>query len=108
MFCGWVPMSFGGIVGCQNCIVISDCDGIYVGELGSPTLRLLLGCVNIEGSSRHAKLVSWSSRERNWRDLTHDDLWTYRSCGNRTLKVVGSNNRYVDSVYYEYGLLMYV
>ncbi len=58
MFCGWVPMSFGGIVGCQNCIVISDCDGIYVGELGFPTLRLLLGCVKIEGSSRHAKLVS--------------------------------------------------
>jgi hypothetical protein len=73
MFCGWVSMSFGGIVGCQNCIVISDCDGVYVGELGSPTLRLLLGCVNIKGSSRHAKLVSWSLRERNWRDLTHGD-----------------------------------
>jgi hypothetical protein len=58
MFCGWVSMSFGGIVGCQNCIVISDCDGIYVGELGSPTLRLLLGCVNIEKNSKHAKLVS--------------------------------------------------
>ncbi len=35
----------------------SDCDGVYVGELGSPTLKLL-GCVNIEGSSRHAKLVN--------------------------------------------------
>ncbi len=30
----------------------SDCDGVYVGELGSPTLKLL-GC-----SSRHAKLVN--------------------------------------------------
>jgi hypothetical protein len=58
MFCGWVPMSFGGIVGCQNYIVINDCDGIYVGELGFLTLRLLLGCVNVEGSSKHAKLVS--------------------------------------------------
>ncbi len=59
MFCGWVPIFSAGIVGCQNCIVINDCDGICVGESGFPALRLLLmGCVDIEGSSKHAKLVS--------------------------------------------------
>jgi hypothetical protein len=57
-FCGWVSMVFGSIVGCQNCIVINDCDEIYVGEYGFLALRLLMGCVDIERSSRHAKLVS--------------------------------------------------
>jgi hypothetical protein len=40
-------------------LVVSDWDGICVGESGSPALRLLLmGCVDVEGSSKHAKLIS--------------------------------------------------
>ncbi len=59
MFYGWVLTSLRGIVGCQNCIIISDCDGMCVVESASHDVRLLLmGCVDIEGSSTHAKLVN--------------------------------------------------
>jgi hypothetical protein len=59
MFYGWVLTSSRSVVGCQNCIIISDCDGMCVGKSGSHALRLLLmGCVNIAGSSTHAKLVN--------------------------------------------------
>ncbi len=48
MFYGWVLTSFRGVVGYQNCNIISDCDGMCVGESTSHALRLLLmGCVDM-------------------------------------------------------------
>jgi hypothetical protein len=55
-------------------------------NLGILSLRLLvIDCVGVEGSSWHAKLVSWSSRENSERfdpcrlsSSAYDDHWTYR------------------------------
>jgi hypothetical protein len=45
---------FGGVVGVRIVLLL-----VIVMEFGYPTLRLLLmGCVDVEGSFRHAKLVS--------------------------------------------------
>jgi hypothetical protein len=44
-------------------------------NLGIMSLRLLeIVYVDVKGSSRHAKLVNWSSRERNRKGLTPIDL----------------------------------